>query len=59
MVVISGIDPLSSAYETATHPSTSYHLGCLMGFEPTYIGITIRGLDRLTTSTVELGAPNW
>ena len=25
LVVISGIDPLSSAYETATHPSTSYH----------------------------------
>ena len=25
MVVISGNDPLSSAYETGTHPSTSYH----------------------------------
>ena len=25
MVVIEGIDPSSSAYETATHPSTSYH----------------------------------
>jgi hypothetical protein len=23
-----------------------------MGFEPTYIGITIRGLNRLTTSTM-------
>lgn len=23
-----------------------------MGFEPTHIGITIRGLDRLTTSTI-------
>ena len=23
-----------------------------MGFEPTYIGITIRGLNRLTTSTI-------
>ena len=29
-----------------------YILGCLMGFEPTYIGITIRGLNRLTTSTI-------
>ena len=25
MVVISGNDPLSSAYETGMHPSTSYH----------------------------------
>ena len=23
-----------------------------MGFEPTHIGITIRGLDRLTTNTI-------
>ena len=30
MVVIEGIDPSSSAYETATHPSTSYHR-CLVG----------------------------
>ena len=27
-------------------------LGCMMGFEPTHIGITIRGLDRLTTRTI-------
>ena len=33
VVVIEGIDPSSSAYETATHPSTSYHLGYPMRIE--------------------------
>ena len=34
-------------YLCAIHP-----LGCLMGFEPMHIGITTRGLNRLTTSTI-------
>ncbi len=31
LVVIEGIDPSSSAYETATHPSTSYHQYQIVG----------------------------
>ena len=32
--------------------AVEFNLGCMMGFEPTHIGITIRGLDRLTTRTI-------
>ena len=43
MVVIEGIDPSSSAYETATHPSTSYHLGVSNENRTHDSGITTRG----------------
>ena len=40
-------------YEGGTLPLCYSSMGCMMGFEPTYIGITIRGLDRLTTRTIQ------
>ena len=43
LVVIEGIDPSSSAYETATHPSTSYHLGVSNENRTHDSGITTRG----------------
>ena len=39
-------------YEGGALPLCYSSLGCLMGFEPTHIGITIRGLNHLTTSTI-------
>ena len=50
-----GIEPSSMVLQTtAMTTSAKVALGCLMGFEPTHIGITTRGLNRLTTSTVKL-----
>ena len=43
LVVIEGIDPSSSAYETATHPSTSYHPGVSNENRTRDSGITTRG----------------
>jgi len=53
MVQPRGIEPRSMVLQTiAMTTSAKVALGCLMGFEPTNIGITIRGLNRLTTSTM-------
>lgn len=48
MVVIVGIDPTSSAYETATHPSTSYHhiIKCI----PKWLSISPVSINMLPTS---------
>ena len=43
LVVTEGIDPSSSAYETATHPSTSRHLGVSNENRTHDSGITTRG----------------
>ena len=40
-------------YEGGALPLCYSSMGCMMGFEPTSIGITIRGLDRLTTRTIQ------
>ena len=34
-------------------------MGWVMGFEPTYIGTTIRGLNRLATPTIFSSLKEW
>ena len=52
MVDVSRFELLTYSVWRNCTTAVLYILGCLMGFEPTYIGITIRGLNHLTTSTM-------